>query len=110
MTVVRFLTTIILLLLSVTAAEASQRWEEVSRMPRLTTEQRTDSDADAITVETDDGYVYVAIKQRTAVKIFTILGQPIVQETLQPGIYRFRLKVRGIYLLKAGETTRRLTI
>lgn len=107
----RFLTACFLLLLTVAAADASRKWEEVSRMPGVNIEQRNDIEiSDNFSVTIVDNFVYVSVSRTTSVKIFTILGQPIVQETLQPGIYRYRLASRGIYLLKAGSSTRRLTI
>lgn len=110
MTIRRLMTACLLLLLITTVAEASRKWEEVNRMPGVDIEQRSDLDNDAVNITVVDNFVYISIRQRTPVKIFTILGQPIVQETLQPGIYRFRLTARGIYLLKIGSTTRRITI
>lgn len=107
----------ILLLLCLTVATAGQSaertWEEVDRAPVQSTGQHVDP-SDASTQEAEitvaDGYVYVTLRQRTNVKIFTILGQLIVQDNLAPGVYRFRLSARGIYLLKAGSVTRRVTL
>lgn len=99
-----------MMLLCFTAALASRSWEEVNNMPGLTQEQRVDLDQDAVYTSVKDGYVYVMLRQRINVKIFTILGQPVVQETLSPGIYRFKLTSRGIFILKAGSTTRRINI
>lgn len=98
------------MLLVLTAAATSRGWESVNNMPGLTQEQRVDLDQDAVYTTVRDGYVYVMLRQRINVKIFTILGQPVVQETLDPGVYRFRLTSRGIFILKAGSTTRRITI
>lgn len=65
---------------------------------------------DDISVYTFDGYVYVTLRQTTPVKLYTILGQLIVQQSLKPGTYRFRISNRGIYLLKTDTSTRRITI
>jgi len=97
------------LFVSITALGAGKNWEEVDRLPGPPVEQRIDHNADgAVTVA--DGYVYVIVRERTNVKIFTILGQLIVQDNLQPGIYRYKLSARGIYLLKVGSITRRVTL
>lgn len=99
-----------LALLTSAVAMASRGWEEADRMRGTIIEHSGDTDQETIQTSILDGYVYVSLRQRTAVKIFTILGQPIVQENLAPGIYRFRLTTRGIYLLKIGSITRRITI
>lgn len=99
-----------MLLLAVTAfcAPAARVWEPADRMPSQALEQLTQTDD--ITTAVADGYLYLTLRQRAAVRLFTILGQPVVQSTLAPGTYRFRLPSRGIYLLKIGSTIRRITI
>lgn len=63
-----------------------------------------------IDVTVHDGHVYVSTNRPVSVKVFTILGQPVTTRTLQAGTTRLRLPLRGIYILKAGETTRRINI
>lgn len=91
----------------------ARTWEEVDRIPGTSYSLQSvsaDSD-DEIFTHASEGYVYVVVmRQRTNIKIFTILGQLVAQDTLHPGIYRFKLPARGIYLLKAGSVTRRVTI
>ncbi len=67
-------------------------------------------DAEGPEVIVSEGYVYVSTTRPTTVKVFSILGQLISQETIQPGISRFRLPSRGIYILKVGTLTKRITI
>ena len=57
-----------------------------------------------------DGYVYVTLSRRTQVKLFTILGQTVSQTELPAGTSRLRMSGRGIYILKAGDTTCRITL
>lgn len=66
--------------------------------------------ADEIEVTVHDRYIYVSVSKPTAVKLFTILGQPVAQATLPHGISRLRVRVRGIYILKAASITKRITI
>lgn len=80
----------------------SAKWEQV--------EATEASLADDIYVAVRDSYIYVTLSRPTQVKLFTILGQPISQTTLPAGTSRFRLASRGIYILKAGSFTRRITI
>lgn len=87
------------------ACAASRTWEPVEDMPTQRTEQ-VDNAAYTVT----DGHVYVGLRQRTTVTLFTILGQPVIQATLHAGNYRFRIPSRGIYLLKIGDITRRITL
>lgn len=96
----------VLSFMSATAVSA-RSWESVERLPAPVAES---SQSDDVVTMVSDGYLYVAVKQRTMLRLFTILGQPVVQETLSPGVYRYRLATRGIYLLKVGDVTRRITL
>ena len=93
----RFLRGIILTVVMVLAAAsaiAAPGWEQVERMPGRVSEQT--SQPDDVVTATSDGYLYIALRQRTEVKLFTM--------------YRFRIVARGIYLLKVGSATRRITL
>lgn len=61
-------------------------------------------------VRVQDMYIYIELETPAAVKLFTILGQPVSQMQLPAGTSRFRVSARGIYILKIGSTTRRITI
>lgn len=93
------------------AASSPRSWEEISTPPRGTVMQ-TDSqaDSDISAAGTAGGYVYITVRQTSTVKIFTILGQLIVQQQLKPGTYRLRIESKGVYLLKAGSVTRRVAV
>ncbi len=109
MTLRRLILSICLLTITSLASFAANTWEAVDRLPGTPVEQRVDTEDDVYTTVAD-GYVYVVVRQRVPVKIFTILGQLVIQDNLQPGIYRYKLPTRGIYLLKAGSATRRVTV
>ena len=64
----------------------------------------------AVEVAVRDGYVYVTLSRRAHVKLFTILGQTVSQAELPAGTSRLRMSGRGIYILKAGDTTLRITL
>lgn len=66
--------------------------------------------AEKIDIAVREHYVLISVNRPTPVKVFTILGQPVATRTIQPGTVRLRLPIRGIYILKAGETTRRINI
>lgn len=84
------------------AQQAPQRWEQIESVEAEMT--------DDVAVVVRENTVFVTVGRPTTVKLFTILGQPISQATLQPGTSRFRVGARGIYILKIGSITRRITI
>lgn len=101
---------------SVTAVGGVQRqWEAVDRLPgQSQTPTETiapgSGGGDDVVTVVAYGHVYVDVRQATVVKLYTILGQLVSQKQLQPGVYRFKVPTRGIYLLKSGTSTRRITL
>lgn len=96
--------------ISATGSHAAQSsaWEEVSTsIPQIA--QPIDTDG-SISVAVYDDYIYIHSDQQVTVKLFSILGQLIAQETVKAGTHRIRIKSRGIYILRAGTVTRRITI
>lgn len=67
-------------------------------------------DGEGLEVAVKDQVIYISTDRAIDVKVFTILGQLISSETLGPGTHRLQVKSRGIYILKAGSVTRRITI
>lgn len=103
---------LLILTLLLTAAGAwcdPIKWEESSRpTDNQAIHQSVESEGVEITVK--DGWVYVTASRTVTIRIFSILGQPIITETMQPGTYRLHLSSRGIYILRAGSVTRRIII
>lgn len=89
------------------AAAPTRNWEKVSSAVTEVTE--ADS-MEAVDVRVSDGYVYICVLQPTPVKVFTILGQLVTKQNLEAGVWRLPLSARGIYILKVGSQTRRITI
>ena len=54
--------------------------------------------------------IYVTASRPVQVKVFTILGQLIVQQNIAAGTTRLSVSARGIYILKAGDATCRVTV
>lgn len=102
----RRLITVLLLFAALYGVAATPAWEEVTT-PTVVAE-RVESDGFDIT--TRDGYIYITTLRPATVKIFSILGQLISQETVSAGTHRMRLDSRGIYILKVGSITRRITL
>lgn len=102
-------TLIVTLMVAVaTAVGAAPVWEEVSS-PHAAITQTMEMDADT-QIAVSDGYIYLWSEKPVTVKLFSILGQLIAQETVKPGLHRLRIASRGIYILRAGTSTRRITI
>ena len=57
-----------------------------------------------------DGYIYVTTPRPASVKVLSILGQLISQQNIPAGTSRLRISARGIYILKVGSITKRVTI
>ena len=68
------------------------------------------TETEQIEVHTADQYVYISTPRPVTVKIFSILGQLISSQQIPAGTHRCRIDSRGIYILKAGPITRRITI
>lgn len=85
---------------------ANPAWEEVPTSQAAL--ERVE--AEGIEIHTRDGYVYITTVRPSTVKIFSILGQLISQENISAGTHRLHIESRGIYILKVGSVTRRITI
>lgn len=96
--------TLILAIAASTPVEAAQIWEPMATAPAQT------DDAPAIELSVRGGEIVMTLQRKLTVEVFTILGQPVSRETLQPGAYRLKLRTRGIFILRAGGLTRRITI
>ncbi len=90
------------------SAQTGARWETVAAAS--TASAADPGDSDKIDVTTRDGYIYLTSPKAISVKVFTILGQPIAQASLRAGTSRLKVNARGIYILKAGSVTLRVTI
>lgn len=100
--------TVILLLSVLTAGAASPSWEQArASESRELIDRNEDRQLD---IRVKDGYLYITTNEEVTVKVFSILGQLISQQTIPVGTYRLHLPARGIYILKAGSVTRRITV
>lgn len=79
-------------------------WEVVS------TSVASSSMSDSVEVEVREGYIYVSASKPVTVKILSIVGRTISEKKLPAGVSRLKISSRGIYILKAGDTTMRVTI
>lgn len=63
-----------------------------------------------IDIAAREGFIYINLQRRAVVRVFTILGQTVSQQTLQPGTSRLRVPTRGIYIVRVDNVTRRVTV
>lgn len=103
-----------LLLFAAVNATAQERspsrpavWEVVQLTDGAT---RPDSGHAIADVAVTDGKVTITVDHTVTVRVFSILGQLITQKQLAPGRHRLTLPTKGIYILKAGADTRRISI
>lgn len=102
----KYIVSILLLLATSAPLSAQKNWEEMESAQIVA--ERIDSEFLEITVK--DGYVYVTTSKPVTVKIFSILGQLISQKNIPAGTSRTHISSRGIYILKVGSVTKRITI
>ena len=88
-------------------ADAAPTWEKVGTVAAELVDQ---SSTDNIEVKVTDGAIVITLSQPVNVKLFTILGQLVAEQKLEAGTWRLPLTSRGIYILKAGSATRRVTL
>lgn len=81
------------------------RWEPAESFPADSTPVEHGAN-----VSVRDRYIYIDLETPQTVVLFTILGQPVTQMQLPAGTSRLKVNDRGIYILKIGSTTRRITI
>lgn len=67
-------------------------------------------EGDKIEVSVSDGYIYLFTPKTVTVKVMSIVGQLISEQQLPAGMSKLRISARGIYILKAGDVTLRVTI
>jgi hypothetical protein len=97
------------MVIAITSAfAAAPGWEEInSPRPEVVQQFDPESSTDAVVV---DGYIYVWSQRPVNVKLVSILGQQIRQDAVPAGLHRIRLNTRGIYILRAGSLTKRITL
>lgn len=95
---------------AMTASSAAPRWESVDVPVSMEVISDQKSDDNVVEMAVKDGYIFIGTSRPVTVKVFTILGQLISQESLTAGTHRLRMTTRGVYILKVGSSTRRVTI
>ena len=78
--------------------------------PPQTTDRYDGDESERIEVTVKDGYIYVTSPRAVTLSLYSILGQLIARESVQAGTTRIKAPARGVYILKAGSATRRVTV
>lgn len=85
-------------------------WEVVALVD-VNESDRTDlSGRENVEIENREGILYIAVNKPVKIEIYSILGQLITSKSVKPGTVRLTLNQRGVYILKAGSTTRRINL
>lgn len=58
-----------------------------------------------VEIRSGNGMIYVTTSKNVNIKIFTILGSRIAEDTLSPGSYQFAVPTHGVFIIKAGTLT-----
>ena len=66
--------------------------------------------SDGIEIFAKDGTVIIRTPRKVQVKVFTILGQLVSQDILNPGTSELKIASRGIYIIKIGSLTQKIAI
>lgn len=65
--------------------------------------------ANDVEIRVSPGHVVVVASQSVQIKVFTILGQLVSNETIPAGISRFPLS-HGVYIVKVGDLTCKIAV
>ena len=63
-----------------------------------------------IEISISPGYIIVNTGKVINIKVFTILGRVISEETLSPGTSRLPITAHGVYIVKVGELTCKIAL
>lgn len=90
---------------SAAAAPPAQGAKETSAIANSETDETLHFD-----VSVKGAYIYVTTPRAVTLQLYSILGQLVTQQAVQPGTTRIKAPSRGVYILKAGPVTRRVTV
>ena len=92
-------------LLAVTSAgasAASKGWEPVKSEYH---DAKSVAKEDEVEIKTASSLIIVTASHPVHIKVFTILGRLVSEETLQPGTSQLAVGAHGVYIVKVGEIT-----
>ncbi len=101
-----FLTAMALAVSPIATFASGKGWEPVRSDVSQFNSVASDND---LVVRVAPGQVIVSSSQQIHIKVFTILGQQVSNETLPPGVNRLSLS-HGIYIVKVGDLTCKIAV
>jgi len=81
----------------------ARQWETVKN--ERMTESRAIAHEGDVEVRSARGCIIVSTTRPTNIKVYTILGQLVSQETLPAGVSQLRINAHGVYIIKVGTIT-----
>lgn len=106
MRLIRYILIFALLFCSAPCPAAGPKWETVQAVSASS----PSTSSDKVEAWVRDGYIYLSTPKPQTVKVLSIVGQLISEQQVPAGESRLRITARGIYILKVGEKTFRVTI
>lgn len=106
-TLTRLMFVAVLTGLSLPLGSYAKGWETAKAEKPQT--QRVVADTD-IEIKAGGGVIYIYCTKNLNVKIFTILGSRIADDTLAAGSHQFVVPAHGVYIVKAGDLTCKVAV
>ncbi|MCX4259160.1 MAG: hypothetical protein OSJ34_05510 [Muribaculaceae bacterium] len=72
--------------------------------------QSAENDEPGVNLVMRGGYIYVKTDHTINVKVLSVLGSTVSDTTIDAGTFRLLLQKRGIYIVKAGKSARRVKV
>ncbi|MDE6134550.1 MAG: T9SS type A sorting domain-containing protein [Muribaculaceae bacterium] len=91
------------------AASPQPQWEIIALVEADAT-SAGEASSPHIDISVRNGKIDINVDRHCQIEIFTILGQLVTKKKVSPGTVRLTLDARGVYILKAGTTTRRINL
>lgn len=87
---------------SVPVSVCAKGWESLKT--ETTAGKKIAAETD-LEIRASHGVIYINSNKNINIKIFTILGSQIANDTLNAGSYQFVVPAHGVYIVKAGDLT-----
>lgn len=88
-------------------AAVRKGWESVKNEPADT---RSVVKEHEVEIRSASGLLVVNTNRPIQIKVFTILGRMVSNETLQPGTSQLTLPAHGVYVVQAGDLTCKIAV
>lgn len=100
--------TALLILCSAANAMYGRGWETI-RTEQIPESKVVIKDTD-VEIRATRGMLIITTNHSLQIKIYSILGQLVTQDNLQPGTFKLPLNAHGVYIVKIGELTCKVAV